>query len=234
MSIAPSSPTQLSKTFIQFIVDNARKTDGLPVSDVLQVTNAHDTYLAYKIKTTNQKRYAVNPHDGVIAPLQSIDINISVQPGQLPSVLGLSRDKFLLKVVPVSSIVLPQDFWTQQEQTSFNQKFRVEFLSNADIVEPTEETPTAEELLQHDYQTAVERVKQLQALLDAKNLQLNALKTEIAEARAETQRVLKEAPETPVGANKFVADPFGGVSLASILLMLVMFSVLTVVLFRVF
>lgn len=73
------------------------------------------------------------------------------------------------------------------------------------------------------YEDAIARIVELQTLLDEKNLELSRLKTEVAETRAETDRVLKDAPVTPIAANKLLSDPFGGVSVAGFGLMLLLF-----------
>lgn len=85
----------------------------------------------------------------------------------------------------------------------------------------------AEALLQQgNYEHAMQRVKDLQEMLDSKNLELARLKTELAETKAESERVLKEAPKTPLSANKLLSDPFGGVSLTGFGLMLLLFLII--------
>lgn len=82
------------------------------------------------------------------------------------------------------------------------------------------------------YQEALAQVAQLQTSLDEKNLELSRLKTELAETRAETERVLKSAPSTPLPANSLLSDPFGGVSATALGLMLVLFLLVVNILLR--
>lgn len=81
-------------------------------------------------------------------------------------------------------------------------------------------------LREGNYELAMSRVRDLQAMLDAKNLELARLKTELAETRASTDTVLKEAPKAPLSANKVFSDPFGGVSIAGLGLMFLLFLAL--------
>lgn len=83
------------------------------------------------------------------------------------------------------------------------------------------------------YDDALSRVVQLEALLDEKNLELSRLKTELEETRAETDRVLKDAPVTPIVANKLISDPFGGVSVAGLGLMLLLFLLVVNIILRI-
>lgn len=82
------------------------------------------------------------------------------------------------------------------------------------------------------YQEALAQVAQLQTSLDEKNLELSRLKTELAETRAETERVLKNAPSTPLPANSLLSDPFGGVSVTGLGLMLVLFLLVVNIILR--
>ena len=92
----------------------------------------------------------------------------------------------------------------------------------------------ADHLLQEEnYEEALQRVRELQAMLDEKNLELARLRAELAETRAESERVLKEAPQTPLSANKVLSDPFGGVSVAGIGLMLLLFLILVNIILRI-
>lgn len=84
-----------------------------------------------------------------------------------------------------------------------------------------------------NYEAALERVRELQAMLDGKNLELARLKTELAETKAESERILKEAPKVPLAANQMLTDPFGGVSMVSYGLLFLLFVVIVGVLFRI-
>lgn len=83
------------------------------------------------------------------------------------------------------------------------------------------------------YEEAMAKVTELQSMLNEKTLEVSRLKTELAETRAETNRVLKEAPVTPVSSNKIVTDPFGGVSVAGLGLLLIVVLLLVNVVLRI-
>ena len=102
------------------------------------------------------------------------------------------------------------------------------------ISQPVPMPETDDLLKEGKHDTAVSKVRELNELLDEKNLELAQLKTELAEAKAEIERVLKEAPKTPLAANKVVSDPFGGVSIAGFGLMILLFAILVGVIVKVF
>lgn len=83
------------------------------------------------------------------------------------------------------------------------------------------------------YEEAMAKVTELQSMLNEKTLEVSRLKTELAETRAETNRVLKEAPVTPIASNKIVTDPFGGVSVAGLGLLLIVVLLLVNVVLRI-
>lgn len=82
------------------------------------------------------------------------------------------------------------------------------------------------------YNEAIAKVALLQSMLDDKNLELARLKTELAETRAETDRVLKDAPVPPLAANKVLSDPFGGLSVTGFGLMLLLFLLVVNIVLR--
>lgn len=88
-------------------------------------------------------------------------------------------------------------------------------------------------LSSNNYEAALERVKELQGMLDAKNLELARLKTELAETKAESERILKEAPKMPLAANQMLTDPYGGISMVSYGLLFLLFVVIVGILFRI-
>lgn len=131
--------------------------------------------------------------------------------------------------VVASSVVVDPPVAASASPIPISSRPREENL-NPDVVAPVD----PDQLLQSaNYESAMTRVRELQALLDAKNLELSRLRTELAETRAESERVLKDAPNTPLPANKLLADPFGGVSVAGFGLMLLLFLVLVNVIIRI-
>lgn len=194
-------------------------------SDHVTVTNPTAHTVAFKVKTTTPKLYVVSPNVGLIQPGASTTIQISL-PTTERLQPGPSKDKFQLLTTPAPALDhLPDDFWLLVDDAdTVKVKFRVEFIRGVIDVDA---------LTGHDdYEKAMAKVKDLQKQLDEKNLELAILRTDLAETRAKTDRVLKEAPTTPLSANKMLSDPFGGVSVAGFGLMVLLFLVLVNVILR--
>ncbi|KAL2491319.1 Vesicle-associated protein 1-1 [Abeliophyllum distichum] len=73
------------------------------ISCSLQLTNTSDNSVAFKVKTTNPKKYCVRPNTGVVLPHSTCDVTVTMQaqkeaPSDLPC-----KDKFLLQSVVVSA-----------------------------------------------------------------------------------------------------------------------------------
>ncbi|XP_040994869.1 vesicle-associated protein 1-3-like [Juglans microcarpa x Juglans regia] len=65
----------------------------------LQLTNKTDKYVAFKVKTTNPKKYCVRPNAGIVLPQSTCNVTVTMQaPKELPPDLQC-KDKFLLQSV---------------------------------------------------------------------------------------------------------------------------------------
>lgn len=92
--------------------------------------------------------------------------------------------------------------------------------------------PDADELLRPGNGVAARvRAEKLQNEVDNKASTLAALKADYQETRAETDRVLRDAPKAPLAANQIATDPFGGLSIAAIALFILLFAVLVKAIF---
>ncbi|WCJ22923.1 vesicle associated protein [Euphorbia peplus] len=68
----------------------------------LQLSNKSDDYIAFKVKTTNPKKYCVRPNTGVVSPRSTCDVTVTMQAQkEAPSDLQC-KDKFLLQSVVAS------------------------------------------------------------------------------------------------------------------------------------
>lgn len=202
---------RIEKRTLHFIIPTS--TEAI-TSDTIQVINTTPdaTPLAFKVKTTNQSRYIVRPNSGILPPHATQTIFIGLQPSETPPI-GLSKDKFLVRFAalpPTATKDLPPDFWALHEASVLGIKLRVEFSSAPHAAVPKHPVPHA---------------NHLHGLLEARNLELARLRAELAETKAETNRVLKQAPVAPLSANKMLSDPFGGVSVAGFGLMLLLFLI---------
>ncbi|KAL3649441.1 Vesicle-associated protein 1-2 [Castilleja foliolosa] len=71
------------------------------ISCSMQLTNKSDNYVAFKVKTTNPKKYCVRPNTGVVVPRSSCDVQVTMQAQKEAPPDLECRDKFLLQCVAV-------------------------------------------------------------------------------------------------------------------------------------
>ncbi|GFP80890.1 vesicle-associated protein 1-2 [Phtheirospermum japonicum] len=71
------------------------------ISCSMQLTNKSDNYVAFKVKTTNPKKYCVRPNTGVVVPHSSCDVIVTMQAQKEAPPDMQCRDKFLLQCVAV-------------------------------------------------------------------------------------------------------------------------------------
>uniref|UniRef100_A0A803L6M1 MSP domain-containing protein n=1 Tax=Chenopodium quinoa TaxID=63459 RepID=A0A803L6M1_CHEQI len=65
----------------------------------LYLTNKTDNYVAFKVKTTNPKKYCVRPNTGVVLPRSTCDVVVTMQALKEPPSDMQCKDKFLLQSV---------------------------------------------------------------------------------------------------------------------------------------
>ncbi|KAG8663979.1 vesicle-associated protein 1-3 isoform X1 [Manihot esculenta] len=65
----------------------------------MQLTNKSDKYVAFKVKTTNPKKYSVRPNTGVILPGTTCNVSVTMQAQKEAPHDMQCRDKFLLQSV---------------------------------------------------------------------------------------------------------------------------------------
>ncbi|KAH6755148.1 plant VAP-like protein 12 [Perilla frutescens var. hirtella] len=79
------------------------------ISCSIQASNQTDNHVAFKVKTTNPKKYCVRPNTGVILPRSSSEILVTMQAQkEAPSDMQC-KDKFLLQSIVVSPNINPKD-----------------------------------------------------------------------------------------------------------------------------
>ncbi|KAI3717164.1 hypothetical protein L1987_68587 [Smallanthus sonchifolius] len=79
----------------------------------VQMINKTDHHVAFKIKTTNPKKYCVRPNVGVVDPNASCDFTVTMQAPKVAPPDMICRDKFL-----VQSTVVPEG--TKEEDVTSN------------------------------------------------------------------------------------------------------------------
>lgn len=68
-------------------------------SCAMQLTNKTDQYVAFKVKTTNPRKYSVRPNNGVISPRSTCDVTVTMQAQKEVPPDMQCKDKFLLQAV---------------------------------------------------------------------------------------------------------------------------------------
>uniref|UniRef100_A0A803NVE5 MSP domain-containing protein n=1 Tax=Cannabis sativa TaxID=3483 RepID=A0A803NVE5_CANSA len=72
------------------------------ISCSLQLLNKTDNYVAFKVKTTNPKKYCVRPNTGVVMPRSTCDVIVTMQAQKEMPLDMQCKDKFLLQSVVAS------------------------------------------------------------------------------------------------------------------------------------
>ncbi|XP_022996410.1 vesicle-associated protein 1-2-like [Cucurbita maxima] len=69
------------------------------ISCSLQLSNKTESYVAFKVKTTNPKKYCVRPNTGVVSPGSTCDVIVTMQAQKEAPADMQCKDKFLLQSV---------------------------------------------------------------------------------------------------------------------------------------
>ncbi|XP_015688927.1 vesicle-associated protein 1-3-like isoform X2 [Oryza brachyantha] len=78
-------------------------------SGIMELTNKTDQHVAFKVKTTNPRKYSVRPTSGVVLPRGSSGITVSMQaPREIPADYHC-KDKFLIQSVVVEEGTASKD-----------------------------------------------------------------------------------------------------------------------------
>jgi len=75
----------------------------------MQLTNKTDKYVAFKVKTTNPKKYSVRPNAGVVLPGGSCNVIVTMQAQKETPADLQCKDKFLLQSAAVPDGVTTKD-----------------------------------------------------------------------------------------------------------------------------
>ncbi|PON40640.1 Vesicle-associated membrane-protein-associated protein, partial [Parasponia andersonii] len=79
------------------------------ISCSLQLSNKTDSYVAFKVKTTNPKKYCVRPNTGLVLPRSTCDVIVTMQAQKEAPQDLQCRDKFLLQSVRVNDGITAKD-----------------------------------------------------------------------------------------------------------------------------
>ncbi|XP_071698478.1 vesicle-associated protein 1-1-like [Rutidosis leptorrhynchoides] len=79
------------------------------ISCSLQLLNKTENHVAFKVKTTNPKKYCVRPNTGVVLPGSTCDVTVTMQAQKEAPPDMQCKDKFLLQSVVATAGVAPKD-----------------------------------------------------------------------------------------------------------------------------
>ncbi|KAI6707348.1 hypothetical protein NL676_010310 [Syzygium grande] len=79
------------------------------ISCSLQLSNKTDSYVAFKVKTTNPKKYCVRPNTGIVLPRSTCDVIVTMQAQKEAPADMQCKDKFLLQSVKVNDGTTAKD-----------------------------------------------------------------------------------------------------------------------------
>ncbi|CAL9073593.1 MSP domain containing protein [Musa troglodytarum] len=79
----------------------------------MQLINKTDQYVAFKVKTTNPKKYCVRPNTGVVLPRSTCDVTVTMQAQKEAPPDMQCKDKFLLQSVIAENGVTTKDITSE-------------------------------------------------------------------------------------------------------------------------
>lgn len=80
-----------------------------PISTSFQLINKTDNHVAFKVKTTNPRKYTVRPNSGIVLPRSRSNVTVTMQPQtELPPDMQC-KDKFLVQSVITDPGSTPKD-----------------------------------------------------------------------------------------------------------------------------
>ncbi|CAL5429667.1 unnamed protein product [Camellia sinensis] len=79
------------------------------ISCSLQLSNKTESHVAFKVKTTNPKKYCVRPNTGIVLPRSTCDVIVTMQAQKEAPPDMQCKDKFLLQSIVASPDATPKD-----------------------------------------------------------------------------------------------------------------------------
>ncbi|XP_047156949.1 vesicle-associated protein 1-1-like, partial [Vigna umbellata] len=104
------------------------------ISCSLQLSNKTDAYVAFKVKTTNPKKYWVRPNTGIVMPRSTCDVMVTMQAQKEAPPDMQCKDKFLLQIVKTvdgasRKDITPEMFNKESGHVVEERKLRVVYVS---------------------------------------------------------------------------------------------------------
>ncbi|PSS11531.1 Vesicle-associated protein 1-1, N-terminally processed like [Actinidia chinensis var. chinensis] len=83
------------------------------ISCSLQLANKTENHIAFKVKTTNPKKYCVRPNTGIVLPCSTCDVIVTMQAQKEAPPDMQCKDKFLLQSAVASPGATPKDITSE-------------------------------------------------------------------------------------------------------------------------
>ncbi|KAF7153363.1 hypothetical protein RHSIM_Rhsim01G0151000 [Rhododendron simsii] len=114
------------------------------ISCSLQLTNKTSNYVAFKVKTTNPKKYCVRPNTGIVLPHSTSDVIVTMQAQKEAPADMQCKDKFLLQSAVTSpgattKDITPEMFHKESGNTFEECKLRVSYVAPPQPPSPVRE-----------------------------------------------------------------------------------------------
>ncbi|KAD4178098.1 hypothetical protein R6Q59_021648 [Mikania micrantha] len=114
------------------------------ISCSMHLTNKTSNHVAFKVKTTNPKKYCVRPNTGVVLPHSTCEVKVTMQSQKEAPTDMQCKDKFLLQSAIASPGATPKDITPELfNKDSGNQveecKLKVNFVAPAQPPSPVRE-----------------------------------------------------------------------------------------------
>ncbi|KAF4384702.1 hypothetical protein F8388_004009 [Cannabis sativa] len=189
----------------------------------MQLINKTDKHVAFKVKTTNPKKYCVRPNAGIVLPGDSCNVTVTMQAQKEAPLDMQCKDKFLLQSVYAPEAATAKDI-TSELFNKENGKVVEEFKLRVVYIPANPPSPVPEESDEESPPSALatQNGRQRSSSFDAvsKSLELpkqksseawlmiSRLTEEKASALQENQRLHQELELARKGLNKGVVGGF--------------------------
>ncbi|KAF5957473.1 hypothetical protein HYC85_004698 [Camellia sinensis] len=112
----PCKSPNFSKPFLAFCLV-AEKIEAKRIKEKsscsMQLTNKTDQYVAFKVKTTNPKKYCVRPNNGIVSPGSACNVTVTMQAQKDAPPDMQCKDKFLIQSVVAPNAATNKDITSE-------------------------------------------------------------------------------------------------------------------------
>lgn len=159
----------------------------------MQLTNKTDKHVAFKVKTTNPRKYCVRPNAGIVLPRSTCNVTVTMQAQKEMPLDMQCKDKFLLQSVSApdgatSKDITPEMFNKEEGKVVEEFKLRVVYIP----AHPPSPVPEESEEGSPSSASVAEKEKQNSLLFDSVSRSLEASKQKSSEAWSAISKLTEE------------------------------------------